>query len=82
MSRRPRWNHSPAFNAKVAIEALGDSKRVAEIAQKRDVPPQPGDRVASPAGGACGRGFGASVAADSVRAGGADGGADTHNQRD
>lgn len=24
MSRRPRWNHSPAFKAKVAIESLGE----------------------------------------------------------
>ena len=39
MSRRPRRNHSPAFKAKVAIEALGDSKTVAEIAHKQDVHP-------------------------------------------
>ena len=39
MSRRPRRNHSPAFKAKVAIEALGDGKTVAEIAQKHDVHP-------------------------------------------
>ena len=39
MSRRPRRNHSAAFKAKVAIEALGDSKTVAEIAQKHDVHP-------------------------------------------
>ena len=39
MSRRPRRNHSPAFKAKVAIEALGDSKTVAEIAHKHDVHP-------------------------------------------
>jgi transposase-like protein len=37
MSRRTRRNHSPAFKAKVAIEALGDNKTVAEIAQKHDV---------------------------------------------
>lgn len=39
MSRRPRRNHSPVFKAKVAIEALGDGKTVAEIAQKHDVHP-------------------------------------------
>jgi transposase-like protein len=39
MSRRPRRNHSAAFKAKVAIEALGDGKTVAEIAHKHDVHP-------------------------------------------
>jgi transposase len=39
MSRRPRRNHSPAFKAKVAIEALGDSKTVADVAHKHDVHP-------------------------------------------
>jgi transposase len=39
MSRRPRRNHSPAFKAKVAIEALGDGKSIAEIAQRHDVHP-------------------------------------------
>ncbi len=39
MSRRPRRNHSPAFKAKGAIEALGDGRTVAEIAQKHDVHP-------------------------------------------
>lgn len=34
MSRRPRRNHSAAFKAKVAIEALTDGKTIAEIAQK------------------------------------------------
>lgn len=37
MSRRPRRNHSAAFKAKVAIEALADGKTIAEIAQKHDV---------------------------------------------
>ena len=36
MSRRPRRNHSAAFKAKVAIEALTDGKT---IAQKHDVHP-------------------------------------------
>jgi transposase len=39
MSRRPRRNHSPVFKAKVAIEALGDGRTIAEIAQKHDVHP-------------------------------------------
>lgn len=39
MSRRPRRNHSPAFKAKVAVEALADGKTIAEIAQKHDVHP-------------------------------------------
>lgn len=37
MSRRPRRNHSPAFKAKVAIEALSEGKTIAEIAHKHDV---------------------------------------------
>ena len=37
MSRRPRRNHSPAFKAKVALEALTDGKTIAEIAQKHDL---------------------------------------------
>lgn len=39
MSRRPRRNHSPAFKAKVAIEALGEGKTIADIAHKHDVHP-------------------------------------------
>lgn len=39
MSRRPRRNHSSAFKAKVAIEALADGKTIAEIAHKHDVHP-------------------------------------------
>ncbi len=39
MSRRPRRNHSPAFKAKVAIEALADGRTIAEIAHKHDVHP-------------------------------------------
>jgi transposase-like protein len=33
MSRRPRRNHSEAFKAKVAIEALADDKTIAELAE-------------------------------------------------
>jgi transposase len=39
MSRRPRRNHSPAFKAKVAIEALAEGKTIAQIAQRHDVHP-------------------------------------------
>ena len=39
MSRRPRRNHSATFKAKVAIEALGDGKTIADIAHKHDVHP-------------------------------------------
>lgn len=39
MSRRPRRNHSPAFKAKVALEALTEGRTIAEIAQKHDVHP-------------------------------------------
>jgi hypothetical protein len=41
MSRRPRRNHSAAFKAKVALEALKGEKTVAEIAQRHDVPRAP-----------------------------------------
>ena len=39
MSRRPRRNHSPAFKAKVALDAVKDGKTIAEIATKHDVHP-------------------------------------------
>jgi transposase len=39
MSRRPRRNHSAAFKAKVAIDALADGKTIAEIAHKHDIHP-------------------------------------------
>ncbi len=39
MSRRPRRNHSAAFKAKVALDAVKGEKTVAEIAQKHDVHP-------------------------------------------
>ncbi|MEJ8821558.1 transposase [Variovorax humicola] len=37
MSKRPRRNHSAAFKAKVAIDALADGKTIAEVALKHDV---------------------------------------------
>lgn len=39
MSRRPRRNHSAGFKAKVAIDALGDGKTIAEIAHMHDLHP-------------------------------------------
>ena len=37
--RRPRRNHSPAFKARVALEALKSEKTVAELATLHDVHP-------------------------------------------
>ena len=39
MSKRPRWNHSPAFKAKVALAAVKGEKTLAELAQQFDVHP-------------------------------------------
>lgn len=39
MSRRPHRNHSPAFKAKVALEALKEDATLAELAQRFDVHP-------------------------------------------
>lgn len=39
MSRRPRRNHSAAFKAKVALDALRDGQTIAEVAQRHDVHP-------------------------------------------
>lgn len=37
MSRRPRWNHSPALKAKVALAAIRGEKTRAELAEQFDV---------------------------------------------
>jgi transposase-like protein len=37
MSKRPRRNHSPAFKARVALEAIKGEKTLAELAQQFDV---------------------------------------------
>ena len=39
MPRRPRRNHSPAFKAKVALEAVKSEEPVIEIAERYDVHP-------------------------------------------
>ena len=39
MSRRPRRNHSPAFKAKVALEAIRGEKTLIELSQAHDVHP-------------------------------------------
>lgn len=39
MPRRPRRNHSPAFKAKVAVEAIKGEQQVIEIAERFDVHP-------------------------------------------
>jgi transposase-like protein len=39
MPRRPRRNHSPAFKAKVALEAIKGEESVIEIAERYDVHP-------------------------------------------
>jgi len=37
--RKPRRNHSPAFKAKVALEAVKGEKTIAELAQRFEVHP-------------------------------------------
>jgi len=39
MPRRPRRNHSPAFKAKVALEAVKGEQPIIEIAERFDVHP-------------------------------------------
>jgi len=39
MPRRPRRNHSPAFKAKVALEAIKGEETIIEIAERFDVHP-------------------------------------------
>jgi len=37
MTRRPRRNHSPAFKAKVALEAIKGNQTLSELAQRFEV---------------------------------------------
>ena len=37
MSKRPCWNHSPAFKAKVALAAVKGEKTLAELALQFEV---------------------------------------------
>ena len=37
MTKRPRRNHSPAFKAKVALDAIKGEKTLAELAEHYDV---------------------------------------------
>ena len=37
MGRRPRRNHSPAFKAKVALDAIRGDKTIAELCEKHDL---------------------------------------------
>ncbi len=39
MPRRPRRNHSPAFNAKVALEAIKGEEPLIQTAERYDVHP-------------------------------------------
>jgi transposase len=39
MSRRPRRNHSAAFKAKIAVEALKDGQTLVELAERFQVHP-------------------------------------------
>jgi transposase-like protein len=39
MQRRPRQNHTPAFNAKVAVAAIKGDRTLARLAEQFDVHP-------------------------------------------
>jgi transposase-like protein len=39
MSRRPRWNHTPAFKAKVALVGIKGDRTLTQLAEHFDVHP-------------------------------------------
>lgn len=39
MAKRPRWSHTPAFKAKVALAAVRGERTIVELAQQFDVHP-------------------------------------------
>ena len=43
--KQSRKKHSPAFKAKVALEALKGEETTAEIAGRFEVPPKPGPHL-------------------------------------
>ena len=55
--KKPRRNHSAAFKARVALEAIRGEKTVAEIAAHREVPSHASDSLENPAVGERRRGF-------------------------
>ena len=57
MPRRPRRNHSPAFRAKVALEAIKGEQPIIEIAERFDVHPNVITEVEAPAPGGRSRGL-------------------------
>jgi transposase len=44
MNRRPHRDHTPAFNAKMALAAIQGNRTLAQLAEQFDVPP---NRIAS-----------------------------------
>jgi transposase-like protein len=45
MTKRTRWNHSPAFKAKVALATIKGEKTLAELARLHDVHPHRMERL-------------------------------------
>jgi transposase len=45
MNRRPRRNHSPAFEAKVALAAIKGDRTIAQLSEHFDVHPNQGAKI-------------------------------------